>query len=74
MEAIQIERFVLVHSEPMSTQETRARQREGISWPECTLWVLVLAYIAVSVIAYTDYPRENNHTPLAPLEARGLEI
>lgn len=63
-----------MNSEPTKTQEAGVRQREGIIWPEFMLWVLVMAYIAVSIIAYTDYPRENNDPPLARLEKRGLEI
>lgn len=39
-----------------------------------TLGVLVVAYLGVSVIAYTDYPRRQEHTPLADLERAGLNV
>lgn len=38
------------------------------------LGVLVLAYLGVSVIAYTDYPNAQEHTPLADRERRGLAV
>ncbi len=46
--------------------------RSGRSRREVALGLLVAAYISVSVVAYTDFPRRATDPPLTDLELRGL--
>lgn len=41
---------------------------------ETVLGLLVVVYAAVSLVAYTDYPRHSNAPPLTDLERRGLHL
>ena len=41
---------------------------------EIILGVLVLVYISVSVVAYTDFPKEAEQQPLSDLEREGLAL
>lgn len=41
---------------------------------EAVLGILVVVYLAVSVVVYTDFPRSEDHPPLTDLERRGLAL
>ena len=41
---------------------------------EIILGVLVLVYISISVVTYTDYPKQAQHPALTDLERKGLDL
>ncbi|MAE70023.1 MAG: hypothetical protein CME06_06095 [Gemmatimonadetes bacterium] len=55
-------------------QDARARAQVGSVRREAALGLLLLIYLSVSIVVYTDYPREPENSPLSALEWEGLGV